>query len=86
MNLKITDNWQTFVGFASYNSRINTEYGHLVSQMWCQRLLKKHLQCDPFTLRQMTSFLFVVHDSGSELVATRLSVEFPPLHDELPCR
>ena len=52
--------------------------------MWCQRLLKKHLQCDPFTLRQMTSFLFVVHDSGSELVATRLSVEFPPLHEELP--
>lgn len=73
-----------FAGLASYKCFLNNDPHYYAYTKWHQHLRKKRLRCQPFRLRQMDGFLFVVHDAESELVATRMSVDLTPVHEQDP--
>lgn len=75
---------QTFAGLASYESFLNKDPYYYEATKWHRRLRKNRLKCRPFSLRQKGENLFVLHETQSEILATRMSVDLTPKHDEEP--
>lgn len=83
MNQQENEIRRPFAGFAAYESFLNNDPYYYTSTKWHQRLRKRRLKCRPFSLRQGDG-LFVVHDTQAELLATRLSVDLTPWHEQWP--
>jgi hypothetical protein len=65
--------------FVPYGPFLNNDPHYFPRTKWNRFIRAGRVKCRPFSLRQEEFSLYVVHDSESELLATRMAVDHTPL-------